>query len=310
MTRAEKRHLKTIATAERPPCDLCRAQTWPDWGRCLSCGHYFCQKCSGEHRCGVDFKSHEQREEEERKRRESMPEPNIAGALEALMATFKRGPVLTPEQVREHTLKTRIFPRLRKAGFHVRFHRELTGDWGEPRQFKAFEICRNLLCRTGAVVALVGVRGCGKTTVAAQLALARAWEDEQSWQEKAAGLRPETTCRATPYYKLTDLLHRFKALYADFGTVDPERLAEGLVHLCTSSDLMVIDEVHECDELKTRGRLLTDIIDRRYAAKNGTLLICNLKAEEFERDVDASVLSRIHEHGKILECTWGSWREK
>lgn len=222
-----------------------------------------------------------------------------------LQAAAAKAPVSAAQKL-QFDLTTDIFQRLERSHWPLRFHREITGDWGCPRQAKTFARCREMFQRKGAVVALVGERGTGKTTIGAQLALARAWEDLRSRED--AGV--PTTDRATPYRKLTDLLARYKALYADFGTVNPERLAESRDILCRDHDLIVIDEIHECEELKTRERMLTDLIDRRYSMRNDTLLICNLTGDAFNAEIGDSVKSRISEHGAVLECTWGSWREK
>ena len=230
-------------------------------------------------------------------------------ALAEMMAQFRSGvQPMTAEAEREFIRSTQIFPRLKTFGWGERFLREYAGDWGCPQQAQRFARCRELFRGVGAIVALVGPRGVGKTSIGFHLALARAWEDWQSQRDRAEGRRTDTLCRATPYRKLTDLLAQFKALYADFGTMDPERLAAARDHFCTTESLAVIDEIHECEELKSRPRLLTDLLDRRYLAKKDTLLITNQTAEEFEATIGDSIYSRLTEHGAILRCEWPSWR--
>lgn len=236
--------------------------------------------------------------------------PDVEAVVASLQATFAQAKVMTQDEERAHILQAEIFPRLRAMGWGDRFLRELSGEWGCAEQRKKFDRCRELCRGVGAVVALVGPRGVGKTTIAFQLALERAWQDRQSLFDKAAGLREATTWRTTPYRKLTDLLARYKALYADFGTMDPVALAESRDRLCSEESLAVFDEIHECEGLKAAPRLLTDIIDRRYLAKKDTLLITNQTAQEFSDTIGDSIYSRLTEHGAILKCEWPSWREK
>ena len=224
----------------------------------------------------------------------------IEEAVAKLLRTIR---VASAEEVRAFEFKTIIAPSLRGAGFQEEHLRDLT-DWGCEPQRRTFEDCRRLLARRGAIVALVGIRGSGKTMIAAQLAAQ--WRRESHESFLAGG---PSNLRATPYRKLTDLLALFKPLYADFGCTDPERLAAMRDHFCTHNELIVIDEVGECDELKTRARLLTDFIDRIYASGGRALLISNQTREAFEESVGRSITSRLTHHGAILVCNWRSWRE-
>lgn len=202
----------------------------------------------------------------------------------------------------EHDIATRIAA----FGFEDRYHtdREVDG-WNCAAQQKTFERCVGLLTATGAIVALVGPRGLGKTEIAKQLAVRRAWQDWDSWLDTPG---TGAMCRATPYRKMARLVARFKPLYADYGSTDTETLLDSIDRLCRGDNLIVIDEIHECDDLVMKGRILTDVIDRRYSALNDTLLISNQTRAEFERSIGDSILSRLTEHGAILECQWKSWR--
>lgn len=314
---APKKFSKRIEAARetyrKPPCERCLGETWPDWTRCTKCGHWFCTACHPLHGCGTDFKSHEQREAEaaEKKARDAGGTVDFAAMVNALRDSVRRENPVTAAQERTHRLKTTIFPMLRACGWEERFYRELAGDWGCAMQVDRFAECRKLFTGAGAIVALVGPRGVGKTTIGFQLALERL---DAAWVRyldvAQTGQRAALSLPMTPYVKLTDLLARFKALYADFGTVDPERLIAARERFSRDDALVVIDEIHECDELRATPRLLTDLIDRRYAAKRDTLLITNQTAKQFAESIGDSIYSRLSEHGAILRCEWESWRDR
>jgi DNA replication protein DnaC len=228
-----------------------------------------------------------------------------AGIEEAVANLIRTVRVASAEEMRAYEFKATIAPKLRAAGYQAEHIRDIT-DWGCEPQRKTFEDCRRLLAKRGAIVALVGIRGSGKTMIAAQLAAEWLREDYASAQDPS---RP-TTCRTAPYRKLTDLLAIYKPLYADFGCTDPERLAGSRDFFCTHNELIVIDEVGECDELKTRERLLTDFIDRIYAAGGRAMLISNQTREGFAESAGSSIMSRLTQYGAIMVCNWRSWRER
>jgi DNA replication protein DnaC len=233
--------------------------------------------------------------------------PSPISADEALASMRARVLVADPASVRAYAFKHEIAPRLEHWRFPARYRTEIA-DWQCDLQQRVFEKCRRTFTGVGAIVALVGERGTGKTTIAAQLAVERAWTDHNAAEALALGAPfREQYC---PYRKLADLVGTFKALYADHGTLDPEALDRARAALCQSADLLCIDEVHECDDLRVKDRLMTDFIDRRYAERRDTLLISNQTMAQFRESTSESVLSRMTEHGVIIECTWPSWREK
>jgi len=233
-----------------------------------------------------------------------------ADKMDDVLAGLAKLPRVSAEDDRRGMLAASIYPRLKSYGWEPRFFVERAGDWGCPEQMRKFERCRELLTGCGAIVALVGPRGVGKTTIGFQLALERAFGCWLRYLYPEPGAARGLTWQLTPYVKLTDLLGRFKALYSDFGTTDPERLMAAREAFCKHDALAVIDEVHECAELRASPRLLTDLIDRRYAARRDTLLITNQTADEFAESIGDSIYSRLTEHGAILRCEWESWRDK
>jgi DNA replication protein DnaC len=78
--------------------------------------------------------------------------------------------------------------------------------------------------------------------------------------------------------------------------------------LCRENPLLCIDEIHVCEEQRIKNRFLIDTLDKRYANLVDTIIVSNETPEEFNASTDASILSRMKEHGGILDCTWESFR--
>lgn len=234
-----------------------------------------------------------------------------AEKFEAVIAAFRDRASgvqpMTREQEEELNWRTRIAPDMRAAGVEARDIRQLAPDWNCKPQEGVFKLVRSLCRRTGAVVALVGQRGSGKTTLATQLMLERiraSWAYSMRDADKPA---PPPPLGAGRYAKLGSLAAQFKPLYADFGSLGVEALSDRLLNWC-KIDLLILDEIHESEDLKTQMRLLVDLVDRRYAAKRDTILISNHDADQFQKEMNPSIISRIGEHGKIIPCNWKSWR--
>lgn len=202
----------------------------------------------------------------------------------------------SPEEMAEWEWKNEVLPRLKACGFDKRYWTRQ--PWTCAPQRKTFEKCMELCVGVGAIVVLTGKRGTGKTTIAAQIAIARAMD---------ASLPPWE--RQPPYRKLSDVIARFKPLYADFGSTQTDALMESRDNSCRGTRLAFFDEIHECDDQKLKDRILSDILDRRYAARNDTILISNQTPEEFTKTTSDSILSRIREHGATVACNWKSFRE-
>ncbi len=220
---------------------------------------------------------------------------NVGPEVEAQLAKL-RSPAA--KELAKWTWDNITLPNIIDSRLPERYQYKIEDDeWLQPQQKKVFDMCRKFFTRIGAIVSLVGNRGVGKTVIAAQLIIERA-ENEQlnPWE------------RNPPYRKLADLLARFKPLYADFGSIDTESLIASRNNYCRLP-FVVIDEIHDCEDQKMADRILTDILDRRYAAMVDTLLISNKKTEDFQRDTGESILSRINEHGAMIPCTWPSWRD-
>lgn len=217
-----------------------------------------------------------------------------------ILALANRAPT-PPAEYRQHILATQIFPTIERWGFEKRFHREIVMPLKQRQSYERTEL---RMCSRGAVVALVGERGLGKTSICAQFALAVAWRNHENATKDSGPRRIESVI----YKKAAKLIARYKPLFADFGSTQTEQLLESLEYLCREQEYLVIDEVHECDDAKFKTRILTDLIDRRYSACRDTILIANQTPEDFAATIGDSILSRLNEHGCIIECKWGSFR--
>lgn len=228
--------------------------------------------------------------------------------LAAMLGTMQPAPAAA---VRARDFAQVIAPRLEAFGFESRYRQDELLEGPDPRAALQREVLRKVANRftgVGCIIALVGNRGTGKTSVAAALAQARLWQDwaALSAYPSVAGAR----WRLTGYYKCTDLIARFKARYGDWGTTQTDQLEAGRKFFIRE-DVVIIDEWHEADEdSRHKDRILTDLIAERYAAQRDTLIISNQEEPAFRASLNDSLKSRLREHGGIIPCAWKSFREE
>lgn len=235
-----------------------------------------------------------------------MSEPIHTGELGIVEAVEKMLAGIEPksaEVMRDYDFATYIAPKLATFGFEQRYRRDGLCDGKDERcmlQRDKLAKFTNALQGKGAIVALVGPRGTGKTYIASQFVIDRLWSE-----------RGTARCTWSHYAKLTTLVGRLKAFYGDMGTIETEKLEQYRTFLTKILDLLIIDEIHEvAEDSKHKDRILTDLLDTRYAAKKDTILISNQSAEEFSRTTSPSIISRLNEHGGIIPCAWKSFRDK
>lgn len=235
---------------------------------------------------------------------EAKPEISIDDLLARMLGKAR---VATPDEIRERNWREFILPQARSSGIGDRFLYELRhGEWVKDQR-AAYVDCVHSFKGVGAIVALVGPRGLGKTAIAAQIIIARARNDWNRLNQDPPV--PGFRWRWTPYVKMVDLIAKYKALYSDHGSIDQER-AEASRAAFVASSLKIIDELHDAEEQALKRRVLTDILDRCYSSKTDVLLISNQTRAEFEQSVGPSVMSRLAEHGRIVPCDWPSLRTR
>lgn len=141
----------------------------------------------------------------------------------------------------------------------------------------------------GFLVLLHGDRGRGKT----QLAACLCWLAAKQFIE----------CR---YLTALDF---FLAMRAHFGSNDSERdYLRGFYDGRDVPGLLVIDEVHERGGSEWEDRMLTHLIDKRYALRLDTILITNENPKSAAKSLGASIMDRLRETGGLIECNWPSYR--
>lgn len=228
---------------------------------------------------------------------------------EIMLRMTKNFRPVSDSEAKEWDWRECVVRDLKALGWDQRHCRRIHPNWNCDAQERAFNGLSAKLSGNGAIVALVGGRGIGKTTIAAEHSRVRV-EARRAFFQVPERERPLPHPPANPgrYEKLGRLSNIFKPLYADFGSINTDQLSGQLERWC-QCDLVVIDELHETEDLKTNMRFLVDFVDRRYANHKDTILISNHTPEQFRSEVNPSIVSRIGHHGGIMHCNWESHRK-
>jgi DNA replication protein DnaC len=143
----------------------------------------------------------------------------------------------------------------------------------------------------GFLVALLGIRGPGKTQIAVSV-IHRATAQ---------------MCTAR-YVKAMDLFRLIRRAFASRERGEASEMEDDIVEELVAFDLLVIDELDQRGQTDWEQNVLVNLIDRRYDARKCTLLISNAEKPNFAAMMGASVASRIAETGESIECEWPSYR--
>lgn len=241
------------------------------------------------------------------------PEKPVAGLTAPARATsdsledrIKSLPVMSDEEEACWFREQELIPHIEAAGVPERFWDDC--PWTEPKQRAVYGAVLSRLTGKGAIIALVGKRGTGKTTIAAEV-VKELFRRFYKWKFARAEDRDGKTPIGHGIYRKTiDVVGRLQPLYDNQGTIDMEALLEMRDELA-SFGLLILDEIHDAIELRSTDRTLTDLLDRRYASRKDSLLISNQTEQEFRQTINPSILSRLAEHGLIIPCEWGSFRK-
>ena len=143
-------------------------------------------------------------------------------------------------------------------------------------------------------VFIIGNRGSGKTRMAAEISRNGQFPKDMTGGGKTSAYRRVSEI-------LIDLRDSFRSKSGE---------GEGkVIKYLSGVGLLVIDEFQERGETDWENRMITTIIDRRYADNLPTILIANLEVGEIEQRISDSVISRINESGGVIRCHCKSFRE-
>lgn len=149
---------------------------------------------------------------------------------------------------------------------------------------------------TGYTMILCGGPGRGKTHLACRIVCERAGVKgaDGKWARCLFG-------------SLATHLESIKATYDD-GAKTTER--DAMASLVFPA-LLVVDEVHDSLSTEYAGRMLREIVNRRYESLRDTILITNWTPEDVGNRIPPQILSRASESGGVIDCsTWKDWRAR
>ena len=138
-----------------------------------------------------------------------------------------------------------------------------------------------------ATLALLGRRGAGKTHMACAVVV--------------------EFCRRGRYAVYAEAMDYFIALQESYGDGAKEK-ASAIEARFLKPSLLVLDAIEERGDTAWNDRMLTRLVNKRYAAELSTVLISNHDQKAFAERVGASIWDRIWDEGGIIECTWKSLR--
>lgn len=219
------------------------------------------------------------------------PDPTIDPAIDltnlaALIAAAPEEMPPTPEEITAETareLRKRQNTALSElTGWGARYLAAVATPPTGAAWIAAFALAADRIQRGGLLV-LYGNRGAGKTRMAAELAVI------------AGNSRYRTAMKV------------FLDIRATFRKTSTVSEAEIIADL-TRTELLILDEIQERGETAFEDRLLTHIIDARYAALKPTVLITNLPKRELAASLGKSIVDRARENGKSIEFDWPSYR--
>jgi len=146
----------------------------------------------------------------------------------------------------------------------------------------AYQIAKQTILNKGIAV-FYGKRGTGKTRMAGELAML------------VGSSRYRTAMR---FFLEVRSTYRKESKSTEMEIIDS----------LANSDLLILDEIQERGETDFENKLLTHLIDARYAMRKPTILIANLTKAELAKSLGASIVDRARENGKSIEFSWDSYR--
>jgi len=155
---------------------------------------------------------------------------------------------------------------------------------------QAYNQTSSIVAKNGVVI-IVGDRGRGKTRIAAEISRDGNFPNDLASRDK-------TSC----YRRATEII-------CELRTAMISRVGEtATIRRLSAVGLLVIDEFQERSETEWENRMISTILDRRYADNLPTILIANLTKEQLGPALGPSIVDRASENGRRIDFTWNSYR--
>jgi DNA replication protein DnaC len=95
----------------------------------------------------------------------------------------------------------------------------------------------------------------------------------------------------------------------DAGKVGSRISEKDVLSSLEKPGLLVIDEFQERGGSEWESRVMTNLIDKRYASNRPTIIIANYSIEDMRAGLPDSIKSRMRENGKAFTFDWESFRK-
>lgn len=171
-------------------------------------------------------------------------------------------------------------------------------DLHGERWLEAFAQAKNVIAGRG-IVALLGTRGTGKTRMAAEITRNGFFPpDHGEWNGNGV-----VKGKTSMYRRTLDVFLDLRDAAGSKASSEKRVLSE-----LEKPGLLVMDEFHERGGSDWENRIVSNLIDKRYAAGRPTILIANYSVSEMTAAVGPSVVDRMRENGRAFVCDWDSYR--
>lgn len=174
---------------------------------------------------------------------------------------------------------------------------ELEGE----KWLETFREAKTQVSNSG-IVAFLGGRGPGKTRMAAEIARAGFWPtDKGEWNGNMI-----VTGKTALYRRAMDIFLDLR----DCNKRGADRSEKDVLESMAYVGLLVIDEFQERGESEWENRIISNLLDKRYATRRPTILIANYTQDEMKAALSPSVKDRMREAGKGFVFDWPSFRRQ